>query len=141
MALLTKTGIKKLLNRLWETGGLSVDMEADIKRLQDDFDEREGMLKRYGEVYDGEDRDEYDFVESPREPEGEDWKGKYEEMKQRYVSRFFNGERDRSNGDADDFETTNSAQEEDVKSDGESKTWDDILYSSDQQKTDKGVNG
>lgn len=139
MALLTKTGIKNLLNRLWETGGLSADMEADIKRLQDDFDEREGMLRKYGEVYDGEDREEYEFVEKPSETE--DWKGKYNEMKQRYVSRFFNGERDRSNGDADDFETVNTSQEEDIKSDGESKTWDDILYSSDHQKTDKEVNG
>lgn len=139
MALLTKTGIKNLLNRLWETGGLSADMEADIKRLQDDFDEREGMLRKYGEVYDGEDREEYEFVEKPSETE--DWKGKYEEMKSRYVNRFFNGEETRKDGDSDDFKTVMDGEEEDVREDGETKSFDDLLYSSNKQENDKEVNG
>lgn len=139
MALLTKTGIKNLLNRLWETGGLSGDMEADIKRLQDDFDEREGMLRKYGEVYDGEDREEYEFVEKPSETE--DWKGKYEEMKSRYVNRFFNGEETRKDGDSDDFKTVMDGEEEDVREDGETKSFDDLLYASNKQENDKEVNG
>lgn len=139
MALLTKTGIKNLLNRLWETGGLSADMEADIKRLQDDFDEREGMLRKYGEVYDGEDREEYEFVEKPSETE--DWKGKYEEMKSRYVNRFFNGEETRKDGDSDDFKTVMEGEEEDIREDGETKSFDDLLYSSNKQENDKEING
>lgn len=138
MALLTKTGIKNLLNRLWETGGLSADMEADIKRLQDDFDEREGMLRKYGEVYDGEDKEEYEFVEKPTD--SEDWKGKYEEMKTRYVNRFFNGEETRKDGDSDDFQTVMEGEEEDVREDGETKSFDDLLYSSNKQENDKEVN-
>ena len=139
MALLTKTGIKNLLNRLWETGGLSADMEADIKRLQDDFDEREGMLRKYGEVYDGEDKEEYEFVEKPSETE--DWKGKYEEMKSRYVNRFFNGEETRKDGDSDDFKTVMEGEEEDIREDGKTKSFDDLLYASDKQENDKEVNG
>lgn len=139
MALLTKTGIKNLLNRLWETGSLSVDMEADIKRLQDDFDEREGMLRKYGEVYDGEDKEEYEFVEKPSETE--DWKGKYEEMKSRYVNRFFNGEETRKDGDSDDFKTVMEGEEEDIREDGKTKSFDDLLYASNKQENDKGVNG
>lgn len=139
MALLTKTGIKKLLNRLWETGGLSADMEADIKRLQDDFDEREGMLRKYGEVYDGEDKEEYEFVEKPSETE--DWKGKYEEMKSRYVNRFFNGEETRKDGDSDDFKTVMEGEEEDILEDGKTKSFDDLLYASNKQENDKEVNG
>lgn len=139
MALLTKTGIKNLLNRLWETGGLSADMEADIKRLQDDFDEREGMLRKYGEVYDGEDKEEYEFVEKPSETE--DWKGKYEEMKSRYVNRFFNGEETRKDGDSDDFNTVMEGEEEDIREDGKTKSFDDLLYASDKQENDKEVNG
>lgn len=138
MALLTKTGIKNLLNRLWETGGLSADMEADIKRLQDDFDEREGMLRKYGEVYDGEDREEYEFVEKPSETE--DWKGKYEEMKSRYVNRFFNGEETRKDGDSDDFKTVMEGEEEDIREDGKTKSFDDLLYASNKQENDKEVN-
>lgn len=139
MALLTKTGIKSLLNRLWETGGLSADMEADIKRLQDDFDEREGMLRKYGEVYDGEDKEEYEFVEKPSETE--DWKGKYEEMKSRYVNRFFNGEETRKDGDSDDFKTVMEGEEEDIREDGKTKSFDDLLYASNKQENDKEVNG
>lgn len=139
MALLTKTGIKNLLNRLWETGGLSADMEVDIKRLQDDFDEREGMLRKYGEVYDGEDKEEYEFVEKPSD--AEDWKGKYEEMKSRYVNRFFNGEETRKDGDADDFQTVMEGEEEDVREDGKTKSFDDLLYASNKQENDKEVNG
>lgn len=138
MALLTKTGIKNLLNRLWETGGLSADMEADIKRLQDDFDEREGMLRKYGEVYDGEDREEYEFVEKPSETE--DWKGKYEEMKSRYVNRFFNGEETQKDGDSDDFKTVMEGEEEDIREDGKTKSFDDLLYASNKQENDKEVN-
>ncbi|WP_460601800.1 hypothetical protein, partial [Escherichia coli] len=41
-------------------------MEKDIQRLRDEFDEREGVLKRYGETYEGEDQDEYDWEESRR---------------------------------------------------------------------------
>lgn len=139
MALLTKTGIKNLLNRLWETGGLSADMEVDIKRLQDDFDEREGMLRKYGEVYDGEDKEEYEFVEKPSETE--DWKGKYEEMKSRYVNRFFNGEETRKDGDSDDFKTVMEGEEEDIREDGKTKSFDDLLYASNKQENDKEVNG
>ena len=57
MAILTRSGMEKILRRIMESGGMTEDMEQDIERLKDDFDEREGILKRYGETYDGEDRD------------------------------------------------------------------------------------
>lgn len=139
MAILTKIGYSKLLNRIWETGGLTADMEDDLRRLQDDFDEREGILRKYGEVYDGEDKDEYEYKENTRDET--DWKRKYEEMKTRYTDRFFNGERTIANGDADDFKTVLDSQEDDVKRDGTPQTWDDLISTAYQQKTDKEVNG
>lgn len=139
MALLTKSGFKSLLTRLWDSGGLTEDMETDLKRLQDDFDEREGMLRKFGEVYDGEDKDEYEYT--ARETSGEDWEAKYNDMKNRYVSRFFNGEETRADGDADDFKTVLDAQEDDVQRDGSPQTFDDLLGISYQQETDKEVNG
>lgn len=69
MALLTKTGVENLLRRIMETGGLTESMSDDIQRLRDDFAEREGILNRYGESYDGED-EEYEWRE--REPESRD---------------------------------------------------------------------
>lgn len=137
--MLTKSGYSKLLNRIWETGGLTADMEEDLRRLQDDFDEREGMLRKYGEVYDGEDRDEYEYVEN--KPDDTDWKGKYEEMRTRYRDRFIYGERTRANGDADDRKTIMDSQEADIKRDGTPQTWDDLIATAYQQKDDKEVNG
>lgn len=122
MALLTRKGVNTILRRIMETGGLSDAMENDIKRLQDDFDEREGMLKNYGEVYDGEDKDEYDFV--PRESTtlegGEDYKSKYEDMKQKYLDRFFGGV-------GNEVEDVMEEQEKDVKRDAEEQTFDSLF--------------
>ena len=137
MAILTKRGMDKILRRIMETGGLTEDMEKDIDRLRSDFDEREGMLRRYGETYDGEDRDEYEWRErdeerredsdrddreiyTPREEakDYEDWRGRYEEMRQRYLDRFFGG-RD----EGEEYRET----EEDVRRDGEPQTFDELL--------------
>ena len=85
MVLLTKKGSDTLLKRIFETGGLSPDMEKDIQRLKDDFDEREGILKKYGEEYDGE-LEEYDFIEKA----GAD-SSNVDDYKANYVDRFFNG--------------------------------------------------
>lgn len=141
MAILTKTGMDKILRRIMETGGLTEDMERDIDRLRSDFDEREGMLRRYGETYDGEDMDEYEWRGrddesredsdrddkdnyTPREEakDYEDWRGRYEEMRQRYLDRFFGG-RD----EGEEYREIMRETEEDVRRDGEPQTFDELL--------------
>lgn len=141
MAILTKTGMDKILRRIMETGNLTEDMERDIDRIRSDFDEREGMLRRYGETYDGEDMDEYEWRErddesreesdrddkdiyTPREEakDYEDWRGRYEEMRQRYLDRFFGG-RD----EGEDYREIVRETEEDVRRDGEPQTFDELL--------------
>lgn len=131
MAILTKTGMNKILRRIMETGGLTPDMEEDIQRLRDDFDEREGILKKYGETYDGEDMDEYEYtgrdtdeIYTPKEEEkdAKDWRTKYEEMKARYLDRFFGGVDNNKN-----FEETMDETREDVERDGEPQTFDELL--------------
>jgi hypothetical protein len=94
------------------SGELTPDMEADFSRLKDELDEREGMLARYGETYDGENK-EYEWVAREVETDGTkdgsddvmqddnendvidtpeenviDWEAKYRELKQRYIDRF-----------------------------------------------------
>lgn len=89
----TRQAYEKLLARLMASGELTTDMEEDFRRLKDELDEREGILARYGETYDGENK-EYDW--KPREEEiiddpkenTIDWKARYDEMKQRYIDRF-----------------------------------------------------
>lgn len=131
MAILTKTGMNKILRRIMETGGLTPDMEEDIQRLRDDFDERESILKKYGETYDSEDADEYEYTGrntddtyTPKEEEkdAKEWRTKYEEMKARYLDRFFGGIDNDKN-----FEETMNETREDVERDGEPQTFDELL--------------
>lgn len=126
MAILTKTGMNKILRRIMETGGLTPDMEEDIQRLRDDFDERESILKKYGETYDGEDAEEYEYTGRDTEdiytPKEEEWRTKYEEMKARYLDRFFGAV------DIDkNFEEILNETREDVERDGEPQTFDELL--------------
>lgn len=131
MAILTKTGMSKILRRIMEAGGLTPDMEEDIQRLRDDFDEREGILKKYGETYDGEDMDEYEYtgrdtdeIYTPKEEEKDAkvWRTKYEEMKARYLDRFFGGVDNNKN-----FEETMDETREDVERDSEPQTFNELL--------------
>lgn len=131
MAILTKTGMNKILRRIMETGGLTPDMEEDIQRLRDDFDEREGILKKYGETYDGKDIDEYEYTgrdmdeiytSKEEEKDAKEWRTKYEEMKARYLDRFFGGVDNDKN-----FEETMNETREDVERDGEPQTFDELL--------------
>lgn len=125
MALLTKRGIDKILDRIWETGGMTADMEEDIKRLRDEYDERKGILDKYGEEYDGEE-DEYEFKERERteydDTESKMWRDRYEEMKRRYKERFFGTDKMES-----DYEGIIDNTEEDVKRDGRPQTFDELL--------------
>ena len=128
MAILTRSGMEKILRRIMESGGMSEAMEQDIERLKDDFDEREGILKRYGETYDGEDRDEYDYSErddiniyTPKEEE-KDWKQEYDNLKERYMNRFF-GTSDIN----EEFDDTMEGTKEDVKRDGTVQSFDELL--------------
>lgn len=92
MALLTRKGFESLMARIMETGGLSEDMEKVLERLKDDFDEREGILLKYGESYDGE-SDEYEFSGKVSEDSSE-WENKYNDLKKRYIDRFFSKEKE-----------------------------------------------
>ena len=125
MALLTKTGINKILRRIMESGEMTEEMENDISRIQSDFDERTGYLSGFGEVQEGEDIDEYDYTvteTAPPENDSEDWKTKYNDMRKKYMDRFF------GNTQIDD-ETNKIVleQEEDIKRDGEPQTFDELL--------------
>lgn len=120
MAILTKTGINKIYRRIMETGGMTEEMERDIERLQADYDEREGILRKYGEVYDGEDKDEYDFTAKSVLENGDEYKVKYDEMRQKYLDRFFGGLDPK-------VEEIKEQHVEDVKEDGEEKEIEDLF--------------
>lgn len=120
-----------------KTGGLTDDMEKDIRDLKDELDEREGMLRKYGEWEDGEDgtvtyRERDSVPESERENYQPDWKAKYDALEQRYIDRFFGRTEDDSEKKSEYIE---KEETEDIKRDGTVQTFDDLLYST--QGTDR----
>lgn len=117
---LTKSGFSKILKSIMETGGVTPEMGDAMKRLIDDFDEREGMLRKYGEVYDGEDMDEYDYTEN--ESDIDTLRENYAKLQKDYLDRFFGTKEIK-----DKVENIKDEQEEDIKRDGENQTFDDLL--------------
>lgn len=123
---MTKEEHDALLRRIAETGGATPEMLDDIQKLRDEYDEREGMLRRYGERYDGENRERKEREESPPEErekdldgvdrEDIDWRGKYEEIRKKYVERFFSSP-----------EQAKEEQNEDVTKDGETMTYEELF--------------
>lgn len=108
----TRAAYEELLTRLMNSGELTPDMEEDFRRLRDELDEREEVLARYGETYDGENK-EYEWVAREVETDGTkdgsddvvqddkendvidtpeenviDWEAKYRDLKERYIDRF-----------------------------------------------------
>lgn len=91
--MLTRKGIDGVLRRIMETGGMTEDMEKDVERLRAEFDEREGVLKKYGEEWDGE-LDEFEWRERPIEDYKDQYAAletKYRSLVDRYNNKFFAG--------------------------------------------------
>lgn len=94
---MTKDEVYSLLNKAFDSGGLTEDMGEDLRKIKDSFDEREAMLSRYGEYRDGEwnefervDKADFDAVSTA-----------YDELKIRYKDLVLNGPRDISEGETE----------------------------------------
>lgn len=120
MALLTGKGMESILRRIMDKSDIEdEEMIADIDRLRSDFSEREGILRNYGDISDGD--DDYEFVEKARE-DGDGWKEKYNRLRKQYTDRFF------GNSDVkEDFEEIMDETVEDVVRDGTVQTIDELL--------------
>lgn len=152
MALFTKKGYDNILQRIWETGGMTPDMEDDIRRLRDEFDEREGILREYGEEYDGE-QEEYEFRRRNQESvisdtgsdvteitdteetisntddrveldNKPDWESRYRKLEQRYKDTFFG----RMKPD-DDFSEIMEDQISNAVAESAPRSFNELLYS------------
>lgn len=111
---LTRDEYVELLKHISETGGDTDDMLEALKRLQDDFDEREGMLRELGESRDKETFTNDDVFDK----DGVKWSEKYDDMRRRYRDRFF------TSGSA-----VIEAQEDDIEKDTDSTkmSYDDLF--------------
>lgn len=100
--MLSPKGVSSVVDRIMSTGGMTEDMQNDVRRLKDELDEREGILRRYGEDWDGE-SEEYDWRARPIEDykdRFDELSGKYNELVDRYNRKFFAG------GSAHETDTT-----------------------------------
>ena len=82
--------IEEILKRIIGDRDLTDDMLEDIKKLKDSWDEQRG--------------------------EAETWKAKYDELRGKYIDRFFTSP-----------EEVKHDTEEDVKEDGEVKSFDELF--------------
>lgn len=117
--MLSREEVYDLMRRIAETGGLTPEMERDLEKVKDEFDEREGELARYRERYNGEDASPEEKAEDDRveRSEYEKLKGDYEDLRTRYRERFW------GRVSEDVIEDT----EKDVKRDGEVQTYEDLF--------------
>lgn len=121
MAILTKEEHEALLREIAESGGDTPKMLDAMQKLRDEYDERMGELKRYGETYDGENRDrrEDENREVDERMDGEskiDWESRYRDLESKYRERFFTTPRE-----------VKEEQKEDVIEDGKKKSYEELF--------------
>lgn len=97
--MLNRDNAMEIMKRILETGGMTDEMEKDISALRDDFEEREGILKKYG-VFN--DNDDGTTTFSSTDNNDSNWENKYNEMKTKYLDRFFSGGQKGVNDESDD---------------------------------------
>lgn len=114
--------IYKLLKKIAKTGGATDDMMEDIRRLKDEFDEREGMLKKYGESQDRERKYSDEDVER--------YIKERDEIRNRYIDRWLNGDEKAFDVEREKFtngDEIKKEQREDVKRDGKKQTFEELF--------------
>lgn len=132
----TKEEHENLLREIAESGGDTPKMLELMQKLRDDFDEREGELRRYHEERDKEEPEglekkeeeiEQESEEDDKEDGGERRKAygalknyvsraDYEDLRNKYIERFFSTP-----------EEAKKEQKKNVKEDGEKKSFDELF--------------
>lgn len=83
----------KSVNRLLEDIVRDIDLDEavldKVKRLKNDFEERESYLSKVGKTIDDDNIEDYEYMLNER---GEDWETRYNDLRERYIRRFFDGE-------------------------------------------------
>lgn len=110
--MLTRNAYMSMLDNMWEKAGMDEEMESVIERLKNDFDDKEKIIGKYGTIINDDGVEDYEFVEN----DVEDYKSKYEELKEKYKKRFF--------GKVDEIK---EEQEEDIKRDGTKQTFEELF--------------
>lgn len=80
--------INKILADIMRSAGISAEMEEKLEIVRDELNEREDIIK--GTCQGWNDEGEDSFTVTPNQAQSDDYKSKYETLKQQYIDRFFN---------------------------------------------------
>lgn len=95
-----------LLQKVFEDSDMNADLEPIISELKNGLTDRDTHLTALGEYTDAENGTDVSFSARETNPPGMEWQEKYNELKGRYVERFFNGDAAAANVD----DATNAAE-------------------------------
>ena len=102
--MLTPNGFKNTLASLLMGVELTEELENVVSVLQNDFDERNVIIEKYGNEYDSE-------LENNN---GEDYREKYLALKEKYVNRFMGKELGNDENVTDENVTDENENDENV---------------------------
>ena len=111
--MLTPNGFKNTLASLLMGVELTEELENVVSVLQNDFDERNVIIEKYGNEYDSE-LENYDFVEKTNENIDDGYKEKYLTLKEKYINRFMGKELGNDENVTDENVTDENENDENV---------------------------
>lgn len=129
----TREEYENLLKEIANSGGDTPAMMELLQKLRDDYDEREGLLKRYGEEGDKRapegSEEERDKIRKESEEDNIEDKGErriayddyvpredYEELRKKYIERFFTSP-----------DKAKRMQKENVMDDGKKRSFEELF--------------
>lgn len=83
-----KNTINKILADIMTSAGISAEIEEKLGIVRDELNEREDIIK--GTCQGWNDEGDDSFTVTPNHTQSDDYKSKYETLKQQYIDRFFN---------------------------------------------------
>lgn len=108
-----------ILQTMFEKVGMSEDVEPFIDELRTNISERDKHLSGFSETWD-DSADDVKFVPKEAGNPTDDWESKYNELKSRYINRFFNGDESASNAEEKtSLDDVKREQNADIHKDGE----------------------
>lgn len=114
--MLSRENFIRLIKEVW--GEIGEENEVKINEMIDDYDERDGIMRKYGEFKEVE--DEYTF--NPFD--FDDYKVKYDELREKYKERFF--------GEGKTKEEVIEQEKEDVSEDDDVKEISELFKKEDE---------
>ena len=87
--MLTLKSINRLLEEIITESDMNENVINKIERIKNDISDRDRFLSQVGNVIDDDTVEDYEYKLNDT---NSDWESKYNELRERYIRRFFDGE-------------------------------------------------